>query len=38
MNGEFSGVKYFSCKPGKGKFVSLSSLKPDKRNKETAGM
>ena len=31
------GVKYFKCKPGKGKFALLGSLNPDKRNKKISG-
>ena len=31
------GVKYFQCKPGKGKFALLSALYPDKRNKKIPG-
>ena len=36
-NGELMGVKYFNCKPGKGKFAHLTSLKPDERNKKLSG-
>ena len=36
MDGSWSGVKYFSCKPNRGKFVVLNSLKPDQRLKENA--
>ena len=35
-DGSWSGVKYFSCKPNRGKFVFLNSLKPDQRLKENA--
>ena len=35
-DGSWSGVKYFSCKPNRGKFVVLNSLKPDQRLKENA--
>ena len=30
-------VKYFDCKPGRGKFALLASLKPDKRSKKISG-
>ena len=31
------GVWYFECKPGRGKFAILTSLKLDKRNKKLPG-
>ena len=36
-NGELMGIKYFNCKPGKGKFAILASLKPDNRNRKNSG-
>lgn len=31
------GTKYFECKPGKGRFAFLKSLKPDKRKEKIPG-
>lgn len=35
-DGSWGGIKYFSCKPNKGKFVMLTALKPDQRTKNDA--